>query len=84
MIVGGGRKCPLDAGDEGVGLLVQQRQVELELSGKVLVEDGFTDARAFGDLIHRGSVVTLGNENLAGRSQELEAACGSWQSGGLA
>ncbi len=67
-----------------MGLLVQQRQVELELSGKVLVEDRLADARAFGDLVHRRGVIALGNENFTGRSQQLETASGARQPGGLA
>ena len=49
--------------------LVEQGQVELELAGEMLVEHGLADARAFGDVIHRGGVVPLGYEHLKRRVQ---------------
>jgi hypothetical protein len=49
--------------------LVEQGQVELELAGEMLVEHGLADARAFGDVIHRGGVVPLGHEHLKRRVQ---------------
>jgi hypothetical protein len=54
---------------QGVHALVEQRQVELELAGEVLVEHGLADARAVGDLIHRGGVIPLGYEHLERRVQ---------------
>ena len=54
---------------QGAHALVEQGQVELELAGEMLVEHGLADARAFGDLIHRGGVVPLGYEHLKRRVQ---------------
>src|SRR5690606_16030795 len=48
-----------------------QGGVELELAGEVLVEHRLGDARAFGDLVHRGRVIPLLDEHLEGDVEQL-------------
>jgi hypothetical protein len=50
---------------------VQDRQIQLELARKVLVENGFAYPGAFGDLIHTGGVVATVDENVAGGDEQL-------------
>ncbi|GHI87550.1 hypothetical protein Sxan_49140 [Streptomyces xanthophaeus] len=52
-------------------MLVQQRQVQVELAREVLVEHRLADPGALGDVVHRGSVVPLRDEDLLSRAQEL-------------
>ena len=65
--------------DYRVAVGVQQRQIELELAGKVLVQHRFRDAGALRDVVHRGRVVTVGDEDLLGRGEQLLAARGARQ-----
>ena len=51
---------------EGVGMQVEQREVELELAREVLVEDRLADSGTLGDLVHRGCVVALSDEDFLG------------------
>ena len=67
--------------DEPLGALVEQREVELELAGEVLVEHGFRDAGPLGDVVHRGRVVALRDEHLAGGVEQLDAAGRARQAG---
>jgi hypothetical protein len=53
-----------DGVDQVVAVLVEQRQVELELAREVLVEHGLADPGALGDVVHRGGVVALRDEDL--------------------
>jgi hypothetical protein len=55
-------------------VLVEQGEVELELAGEVLVEDGFGHACPFGDVIHGGGVVPRLDEGGLGCLEELGAA----------
>ncbi len=59
---------------EAVALALQEREVELELAGEVLVEDGLGDPRLVGDVLHRGGVVALAHEDGLGGLQELGSA----------
>ena len=52
---------------------VEQREVEVELAGEVLVEHRLGDPRALGDVVHRRGVVALGDEDLEGRLEQLDA-----------
>ena len=52
-------------------MLVDEGEVELELAGEVLVEHRFGDARAGGDVVHRGLVVAVLDEDAG-------AASSSW------
>ncbi|GHJ31200.1 hypothetical protein TPA0910_56330 [Streptomyces hygroscopicus subsp. sporocinereus] len=52
-------------------MLVEQGQVQLELAREVLVEHRLADSGALGDVVHRGRVVALGDEDLLGGPQEL-------------
>ena len=54
--------------------LVEQREVEVELAGEVLVEHRLGDAGALGDVVHRGGVVALGDEHLEGGLEQLGPA----------
>ena len=58
-------------GDDGVARGVEDRQVELELAGEVLVEHRLGDPGALGDVVHRGGVVALRDEHLEGSRQQL-------------
>ena len=57
-----------------LAVLVEQREVELELAREVLVEHRLADAGALGDVVHRGRVVALGDEDLLRGAQQLVAA----------
>ena len=59
---------------------VEEGQVEVELAGEVLVEDGLGDAGMLGDLIHRGGVVAGGGEDLEGGREDLLASLLAGQS----
>ena len=61
------------------GVLVQQREVEVELAREVLVEHRLGDTGAFGDLVHGGGVVARADEDLLRGLEQLGAACGPWQ-----
>ncbi len=63
---------------------VEQRQVELELAGEVLVQHRLGDAGPLGDVVHRRGVVALRDEDLLGRGEQLLAASGTGQAGGTA
>ncbi len=58
--------------DDRVAGAVEQREVELELAGEVLVEHRLGDARALGDVVHRRRVVALAHEHLERRLQQLD------------
>ena len=73
LVVGGGRQRRVDLPDQLVGVGGEQRLVELQLAGEVLVENGLADARALGDVVHRGGVVALRGEDVARRHQQLRA-----------
>ncbi|SQD99618.1 hypothetical protein FMEAI12_5500011 [Parafrankia sp. Ea1.12] len=60
--------------DQLLGVLVEQREIEVELAGEVLVEHRLAHPGPLGDLVHRGRVVALGDEHLAGGPKQLEAA----------
>ncbi|GAB2492984.1 hypothetical protein GCM10026982_17110 [Nocardiopsis aegyptia] len=62
-------------------MLLQKGEVELQLAWKVLVQDGLADPGAVGDLVHRGRVVTAGDEDLLSCGQELAAAPDPGQAG---
>jgi hypothetical protein len=83
VVVGGGHRA-LHLRHDRVTVGVEQRQIELELSGEVLVEDGLGNARALRDVVHRGGVVPLRHEDLLRRLQELLAARGTRQARGPA
>ena len=53
---------------------VEQREVEVELAGEVLVEHRLGDPGPLGDVVHRGGVVALGDEHLEGGLEQLGAA----------
>src|SRR6201988_156075 len=52
---------------------LQDRQVQLQLAGKVLVENRFADSGPFGDLVHAGRVVAAVHENVVGCDEQLAA-----------
>src|SRR5260370_5766358 len=71
LVVGGRAERVADGVHQFVHALVEQGQVQVELAGEVLVQDGFADAGPLGDLIHGGGVVPLRYEDLERRVQEL-------------
>ena len=50
-------------------MLVEQCQVEIELAREVLVQNGFGDSGAIGDLVHGRGVVAGLDEHLLGSLQ---------------
>ena len=68
------RSAVRDPVDQLLHALVEQREVELLLAGKVLVEDRLADPGPLGDLVHRRRVIATGDENLHGRVEQLAAA----------
>ena len=74
VVVGGRLQRLAHAVAELAGVLVEQREIEVELAGKVLVEHRLADAGPLGDLVHRRRVVALGDEDLAGRAEQLPPA----------
>ena len=52
---------------------VEQREVEVELAGEVLVEHRLGHARPLGDVVHRGGVVALRDEHLERGVEQLGA-----------
>ena len=63
--------------DDRVARLVEQREVELELAREVLVEHRLGDAGPLGDVVHRGGVVALGDEDLQRGLEQLGAPGGA-------
>ncbi len=62
-------------------MLVQQRQVELQLPGEVLVEHRLAHPGAVGDVVHGGRVVAVRDEHLLGGTEQLFTAGASRQAG---
>ena len=58
---------------------VEQREVEVELAGEVLVEHRLGDPGPLGDVVHRGGVVALGDEHLERGLEQLGAALAARQ-----
>ena len=62
-------------GDQQVGaVLVDHREVEVELGREVAVQDRLADLGALGDVVHGDVVEALGGEELLGDAQHLGAA----------
>jgi hypothetical protein len=59
--------------DQRVAMGVEQREVELELAGEVLVQHRLGDAGAHGDVVHGGGVVALGDEHVLRCGEQLLA-----------
>ena len=74
----------LDDLDQPITALVEEREIEVELGRKVLVQDRFGYPSRVGDVVHGGCVVALGGEHFAGRIEQLDAALVPWQAGGPA
>jgi hypothetical protein len=70
VVRGRGERHP-DRGHHRLGVLLEQREVEVELAREVLVEHRLADAGPVGDVVHRGRVVALRDEDLLRRAQEL-------------
>jgi hypothetical protein len=73
-VVRGGAQRGGDAIGEPLHALVEQRQVELLLTGEVLVKDRLADPGTFGDLVHRRRVIAARDEDLKGGIEQLAAA----------
>lgn len=56
---------------EFTGLLVDERKIQVEFAGEVLVQHRLRDAGAVGDIVHSRRVVALSDEYVAGSLQEL-------------
>ena len=74
LVVVGGLQRRAAVGDDRVAGGVEQREVEVELAGEVLVEHRLGDAGALGDVVHRRGVVALGDEDLERGVEQLGAA----------
>src|SRR5581483_2712076 len=70
VLIGGAQRAP-DGLDQAVHALVQQRQVQLQLAGEVLVEHRLADSGALRDLVHGSGVVPTLDEYLKGRVEKL-------------
>ena len=81
LVVGGAVEGAPHLGEQVVGVLVEQRAVQLELAREVLVEHGLADAGALGDVVHRRRVVAVGDEQLVGCTEQLLAPGGPGQPG---
>jgi hypothetical protein len=81
LVVAGAGQRGADLLTEQLDVLVEQREVELELAGKVLVEHRLGHAGAFGDVVHRGGVVAVGDEDLLRGAEQLLAPCRAGQPG---
>ena len=79
LVVGGGRQRLPDGRLQVLDPCVEQGQVQLELAGEVLVEDGLADAGLRGDRVHRCRVVAGRHEHLAGGVQQLAPPLGATQ-----
>ena len=66
-------------GDDRVAGGVEQREVEVELAGEVLVEHRLGDPGPLGDVVHRRGVVALGDEHLERGVEQLGAALAARQ-----
>ncbi len=64
----------MDVAQQLTRVQVEDREVEIELAGEVLVEHGFADPGAVGDLVHRRRVVAVLDEHLLRSTQQLSAA----------
>jgi hypothetical protein len=53
FVVGRRRQGCADRVQQGLAVLVQQSQIELQLAREVLVEHGLADACPLGDVVHR-------------------------------
>jgi hypothetical protein len=72
-VVGRPAQRALHAADQIVDVPVQHGQVQFQLARKVLVENRFADARAVGDLVHPGRVVTAFDKDITGDDEQLAA-----------
>ncbi len=83
VVIGRGQGL-LDDIDKSIAALVEERQVKVQLRGKVLVQDRFGYPSRVGDVVHGRRVVALGGEHFAGGIEQLDAALIPWQAGGPA
>ena len=74
LVVGGAGQGVPDGLLEQPAVVVDEREVEVELARKVLVQDGFADPGALGDLVHRGRVVAVLDEGGLGGLEQLRPA----------
>jgi hypothetical protein len=65
--------------DELVDVDLQEREVQLQLAGKVLVENRLGHPGTFGDLVHRRGVVPVRGEDVLSGGQQLRPARGARQ-----
>src|SRR5262249_45224702 len=70
LVVGRGGQSVADGRGQRIDALVEQGEVQLELAGKVLVQDRLADPGLVRDLVHRRRVIPPGDENLPGAAQE--------------
>src|SRR5690606_352672 len=61
--------------DEILARLLEQRQVEVELAGEVLVEHRLAHPGTIRDLVHGRGVIATGDEHLLRGGQQLLATC---------
>jgi len=75
LVFGGGRQGRPDQIQELAGVLVEQGQIEIQLAREVLVQNGFGDSGAVGDLIHRCGVVSGLDEHFLCSLEKLRPPC---------
>ena len=73
-VVRGRLDRPAQPVDQLLGVGGEQRVVEVELAREVLVQHRLAHPGALGDGVHRGGVVALRGEDIAGRAEQLHAA----------
>lgn len=81
LVVRGRGERRADGLEQRLAVLVEQGEVELQLAGEVLVENGLADSRALRDVVHRRGVVALGDEDLLRGAQQLIASGTAGQPG---
>jgi len=64
-------QCGPHSFDQLLRMRVQQRQVQVELAGKVLIQHRLGHPGANGDVIHRRRVIAVGDEDVLRRSEQL-------------
>ncbi len=74
LVVVGRTQRGVQALEQLLAAVVEQGEVEVELAREMLVEHRLADAGPLGDLVHGRCVVAVGDEHVAGGSEELGTA----------
>jgi hypothetical protein len=79
LFLRGGRERRPDQVRQLAGVLVEQREIQLELAREVLVQNGFGDPCTVGDVVHGSRVVANLDEYLLRGLEQLRPPCGARQ-----